>query len=65
MSDEILVDNIVMQKTIDGIDYARCFHCGNFFTPTIINMELQLFCSDKCEKADEEYWKEQLKDIKW
>jgi len=28
-------------------------------------MELQLFCSDKCEKADEEYWKEQLKDIKW
>ena len=56
MSNEILVDNVVMQKTIDGVEHARCFHCGKFFTPTIINMELQLFCSTKCEDADSKHW---------
>jgi len=61
MSDEVLVDNVVMQKTVDGIEYSRCFHCGKFFTPTVVNMELQLFCSEECDKASEEYWKEQSK----
>ena len=65
MSNEILVDNVVMQKLIDGVEYARCFHCGCFFSPTIIDMELQLFCSKRCEKADSEYWQEQLKDMNW
>ena len=56
MSNEVLMDGVVMQKTVDGVDYARCFHCGKFFTPTIVNMELQLFCSTECEEADSEYW---------
>ena len=56
MSNEILVDNVVMQKTVSGVEYARCFRCGNFFTPDIIDMELQLFCSDECEKKSDEYW---------
>lgn len=47
---------IVMMKEKDGVVYDRCFHCGKFFSPTIIDMELQLFCSDECEKADSEYW---------
>jgi len=65
MSDEVLVDGVVMQKTIDGIDYSRCFHCGKFFSPIIVDMELQLFCSKECDKASEEYWAEQLKDMEW
>ena len=56
MSNEILVDNVVMQKTVGGVEYARCFRCGKFFTPDIIDMELQLFCSDECEKKSDEYW---------
>ena len=65
MSDEVLLNGVVMEKRIDGVDYSRCFHCGRFFTPTIIDKELQLFCSDECEKADSKYWEEQLKDIEW
>ena len=65
MSNEILLDGIVMQKTVDGIDYARCFYCGKFFTPTIVNMELQLFCSEECEKKSDEYWEKVVKDIDW
>jgi len=50
MTNEVLMDGVVMQKTIDGVEYARCFQCGKFFTPTIIDMELQLFCSKKNKK---------------
>ena len=58
MSEEILVNGVVMEKMIDGVEYARCFHCGKFFTPTIIDMELQLFCSDECEKDHNKMWGE-------
>jgi endogenous inhibitor of DNA gyrase (YacG/DUF329 family) len=54
--DEILVDDVVMMKTENGIQYARCFHCGRFFTPTIKDKQLLLFCSDECNKADSEHW---------
>ena len=56
MSHEILVDGIVMHKIEDGKEYTRCFQCGKFFTPTIIDMQLQLFCSKECEKASDGYW---------
>jgi len=52
MANEVLVDGIVMMKTENGIQYARCFHCGRFFTPTIKDKQLLLFCSDECDKAD-------------
>lgn len=56
MSNEVLLDGVVFEKTVDGVDYSRCFHCGKFFAPTIINMELQLFCSSECEDADSKHW---------
>ncbi|GAI09364.1 unnamed protein product [marine sediment metagenome] len=56
MSDEVLLNGVIMQKTVDGVEYTRCFHCGIFFSPTIVDMELQLFCSKECKKANDEYW---------
>jgi len=50
---------LVMMKEKDGVVYDRCFRCGKFFTPGVLDGELQLFCSDECEKADSEYWEEQ------
>lgn len=52
----VMVDGVLMEKIVEGRHFARCFHCGRFFTPTIIDMELQLFCSDECEKKDNEHW---------
>lgn len=56
ITDGILVDGVLMHKIVDGVDYARCFQCGRFFTPTIVNMQLQLFCSKECERKSDEYW---------
>jgi len=63
MSDEVLVDGVVMQKRIDGVEYARCFHCGKFFTPGVLDSELQLFCSDECEREWGMLWDKEFK--KW
>jgi len=60
----VMVDGVLMEKIVDGRHYARCFQCGRFFTPTIKNNQLLLFCSDECEKASDECWQEQIKDLK-
>jgi len=57
IDDGILVDGVLMHKVVGGVSYARCFQCGKFFTPTIIDMQLQLFCSKECEAKSDEYWK--------
>jgi len=57
----LLLNDTLMMKIVNGVSYSRCFHCGRFFTPDIIDGELQLFCSKECEKADEKYWEEIIK----
>ena len=63
MSDEVLLDGVIFQKTVDNKSYSRCFQCGKFFTPDIIDMQLQLFCSKKCEKKSDEYWENVVNDF--
>lgn len=63
--DLVSIDGIVMMKQKDDKIYARCFQCGIFFYPTVIDMELQLFCSEECEKKSDEYWQDIVKDIDW
>lgn len=55
-------ETLVMMKEKDGIIYDRCFHCGKFFSPGIVDGELKLFCSDECEKANDACWEKIISD---
>ena len=63
MVNEVYMDNVLMQKTEDGLDYTRCFHCGKMFVETYEDKQLHNFCSPECEKADSEYWSKVIEDF--
>ena len=49
---------IVMMKIKNGKLHTRCWWCGRFFPD---DGNLELFCSEECEKANDEYWKDAAK----
>ena len=63
--DLVSVDGIVMMKQVDDDILYMCFQCGRFYKKGIKDGQLQLFCSDECEKKSDEYWEKIVKDIDW
>ena len=60
-----LLDGVLFEKRVNGVDYTRCFFCGKFFVETYENKELHLFCSKKCEEKDTERNMELIKNIEF